>query len=450
MEIADLREAASKIFESALVAVDAREAVRQAVVLDGEMVRICDQEFELFETSQIYVVGIGKAAMGMAAGLRETLGPKITRGVVTSLPSDLEDTLERNRWQILHGGHPFPNTSSVMAAHAVMSLSQTANNSEALVIFLVSGGGSAMFEWPAEDSITLDDLIEANRQLTSCGASIAEVNAVRQAFSAVKGGKLATLMPEARQITLIVSDTNPGDEANVASGPTLAPSNNAPNPIDVIARYALRSSLPKSILSAITRSGPRANIESLAASPPHFVLLDNRTACRAVATKASELGFMVEIAEDICEQHVKEGCQLMLSRLESIHNRSAPDKPACLISGGEFSCPVQGNGLGGRNSETALRCAIEIDKHHSGQSRHTVVLSAGTDGIDGKSAAAGAIADETTISRGRSLGLAAGEFLKKSDSFRFFEILGDAITTGPTGTNVRDLRIMLASSSVRY
>ncbi|MGH9905007.1 MAG: glycerate kinase type-2 family protein [Pyrinomonadaceae bacterium] len=447
MEIADLRDAASKIFEFALVAVDAREAVRQAVVLDGEMVRICDLEFELFETSQIYVVGIGKAAMAMAAGLRETLGPTIARGVVTSLPSDLEDTLERNRWQILHGGHPIPNTSSVMAAHAVMSLSQAANNRESLVIFLVSGGGSAMLEWPADDSITLKDLAEANRQLTSCGASIAEVNAVRQAFSAVKGGKLATLMPEARQITLIVSDTNPDDEANVASGPTLTPSNNAPNPIDVIERYALRSSLPESILSAITRSRPRANMtSSVSGSPPHFVLLDNQTACQAAATKASELGFMVEIAEDICEQHVKKGCQLMLSRLEAIYNRSEPDKPTCLISGGEFSCPVEGNGLGGRNSETALRCAIEIDKHHSGHSRHTVVLSAGTDGIDGKSAAAGAIADQMTISRGRSLGLAAEEFLKRSDSFRFFNILGDTITTGATGTNVRDLRMMLASS----
>ena len=175
-------------------------------------------------------------------------------------------------------------------------------------------------------------------------------------------------------------------------------------------------------------------------APAHIVLLDNQTALEAARSKALALGFTTAILHDISEQPIETGCHLLLSRLFA----EPTTHPFCAISGGEFSCPVRGNGRGGRNLEAALRCAIRLDELNNAQ--HFVILSAGTDGIDGNSPAAGAIADETTLQHARELGLDAREYLARSDSYGFFERLNTLIVTGPTGTNVRDLRISLRAS----
>jgi hydroxypyruvate reductase len=265
--------------------------------------------------------------------------------------------------------------------------------------------------------------------LISCGASIAEVNAVRRAFSAVKGGKLARRAPQAQTFTLIVSDTNPGDEASVASGPTLNPPSGSPKAIEVVEHYRLDNLLPESIIKAVRNEKPATGT----VNGSHQVLLDNNTAITAARDKAIELGFSCLTFNDIREQPIAEGCELLLSSLMS-------SSTECVVSGGEFSCPVRGDGRGGRNLETVLRCAMRLNSQP-----HCVVLSAGTDGIDGNSPAAGATADETTIQRARDLGLDANQYLARSDSHTFFERLGDLVVTGPTGTNVRDLRILLRS-----
>lgn len=344
----------------------------------------------------------------MVLGLDDALGEKLSAPVVVS-----------------SGGHPLPNEASLASARAAFELLDRANNEQATVLFLISGGGSAMIEWPISDDISLDDLRSANQTLVSCGASISEINSVRRAFSAVKGGGLARRAPHAQMFTLIVSDTNPGDEANVASGPTLNPPKDAPNAIDVVEHYHLEEVLPASIMKAVrTQRSPEPVTGSFE------VLLDNQAALEAAAQKARELGYTSAILDHIREQPIDEGCELLL-----VHARNG-----CTISGGEFSCPVRGDGRGGRNLETALRCAIDINT-----SSHLVVLSAGTDGIDGNSPAAGAIADETTLQRARNLNLDPKQFLARSDSYTFFEQLNDLIVTGPTGTNVRDLRILLKS-----
>ena len=390
------RKAVAAIFDHALSAVAPREAVKNAH-LD-------------LSPGPIYSIAIGKAAKSMALGLEEALGDKLTAPVLIAM-----------------GGHPLPDENSLAAARAAFALLDRANAEEATVVFLISGGGSAMIEWPVSDEISLADLQAANRTLISCGANIAEVNAVRRAFSAVKGGKLARRSSRARTFTLIVSDTNPGDEASVASGLTLNPRSDSPKAIDVVEHYHLE--LPVSIMKAVREEKP----STAAVNGPHFVLLDNNTAITAARDKAIELGFSCAILRDIREQPIAEGCELLLSSMMS----SASD---CTVSGGEFSCPVRGDGRGGRNLETVLRCAISLANH-----RQCVVLSAGTDGIDGNSPAAGAIADKTTIERGRNLGLDANQFLGRSDSYSFCEPLNDLIVTGPTGTNVRDLRILLRS-----
>jgi hydroxypyruvate reductase len=245
---------------------------------------------------------------------------------------------------------------------------------------------------------------------------------------------------------LIVSDTNAGEEAAVASGPTFDPPTNAPDPAAVIARYKLEASLPPSILSAVKQSAQGETHSHGNARREHYVLLDNVSAIEAASEAARSRGFAVEVARDTIEQPIAEGCALLLSRLFDLRSRVSDEgRVACLISGGEFACPVRGPGFGGRNAESALRWAIQLDAlAKQPKTFHTVTLSAGTDGIDGNSPAAGAIADESSVERARLMKMDAQRFLDESDAYTFFHALGDAIITGPTGTNVRDLRIMLA------
>ena len=405
---------ARAIFDHALSSVDPRQAVKNAIT------------DEHLNRSRIYAIAIGKAAASMAAGLEDALGEKLNAGVISAPQS-----FESQRWKSFVGGHPLPNEASLAAARAAFELLDRANADEATIVFLISGGGSALIEWPVTDEISLADLRQANKALVACGARIAEVNSVRRAFSAVKGGALARRAPRAQIITLIVSDTNRGDEASVASGPTLPPPGDAPNAFEVIEQYRLQGVLPESIMKAVQRTTDTTS----AISSTHHVLLGNWTAIEAAREKALELGFDCVTPQHICEQPIEKGCELLLSTVAT----QPADKRIAMISGGEFSCPVRGNGLGGRNLETVLRCAMRLDKG----SQHTVVLSAGTDGIDGNSPAAGAIAGATTIDRARNLGLNPADFLARSDSYTFFAKLNDVIITGPTGTNVRDLRILL-------
>src|ERR1044072_3202285 len=404
-----LQQDARLIFDHALSSVAPRSAVTKAT-----------SQLNI-PSHPIYSIAIGKAATSMALGPDDALGENLTAGIIVSSTPHIS-----TRWQSFIGGHPLPNDASLASARAAFALLDRANKEKAIVLFLISGGGSAMIEWPVSDDLSLRDLRAANQDLISCGASIAEVNSVRRAFSAVKGGGLARRSPQAQMFTLIVSDTNPGDEASVASGPTLAAPPDAPKAIEVLEHYSLDKVLPESIVRAV-RNAKSAN-DPINGS--HVVLLDNRTAVEAARTKAIELGYQCLLRNEINEQPIQEGCDLLLA------------SPSCAVSGGEFSCPVRGDGRGGRNLETALRCAISFH----GQTSHTVVLSAGTDGIDGNSPAAGAIADETTIQRARTLGLDAEQYLARSDSYTFFEQLNDLIVTGPTGTNVRDLRILLRSA----
>jgi glycerate 2-kinase len=446
----DLRDSARAIFGDALAAVDARRAVLEAVRVEGESLRVFGESFDLRERhAKIYSVALGKAAAAMASALEERLGDALAGGVLSAPPSDLKPS---GRWRVYAGGHPLPNAASLEAARAAFELLDEANSSKALVVFLVSGGGSAMLELPRDARVTLEDMREANRVLVSCGAAIDEVNAVRRALSAVKGGGLALRAQHATRLTLIVSDVPRGRERDVASGPTLAPDNVSPDAREVVARYGLDSKLPRSVQRALEESAaPRLNdVDEGKLSLNHYVLLDNDSACEAACVSARARGFAVETAREVGEQHVDEGAALLVSRLFETYAREGSEgRGVCVVSGGEFACPVRGNGTGGRNSETALRCAFEIEKafreQKAGATPHRVVaLCVGTDGVDGNSPAAGAIVCDTTLRRARERGLDAANSLEESDAYTLFDALGDAIQTGPTGTNVRDLRILLA------
>jgi glycerate 2-kinase len=434
----ELRSAARETFEEALRAVDPAAAVSKAIRLESSGLTICDRSFPFAPQTNVFGVAIGKAAPGMALALEEVSGEHFVDGVLAARQS------AGASWQRFEGGHPLPNEASLAAAKAAFRLLELIDRENALIIFLISGGGSAMLESPITEDITLAELRSANEALVGCGASIGEINAVRRAFSGVKGGRLATHASKSQQITLIVSDVPNGEEHNVASGPTLPPPADAPAASEVVVRYGLTDKLPASVLSAVKNPAPPITAPQ---RHEHFVLLNNDTALEAAATASRTRGFAVEIARDISDEPVEIGCQKLLTRLASLKDSAdrVADARVCLISGGEFACPVRGDGIGGRNLETALRLAIAAD-HNRDAIGEFVALCAGTDGIDGNSPAAGAIIDSTTIERARKLGLDANNFLDRSDSFSFFSALGDAITTGPTGTNVRDLRILLKAN----
>jgi hydroxypyruvate reductase len=444
-KLRELRKAAHQVFNEALRAGDAGAAVHHALRLKEPTLQICDL---ITGNRLIYSVAVGKAALTMGYALEQALGQSLAGGVLvgprTTLSEEKQQWLSLSALYSLAGGHPLPNRQSLWAAEQAFELLEQANKERALIIFLISGGGSAMMEWPIDRHITLPNLRMANKTLISSGASISEINAVRRAFSAVKGGRLAARAPNCEQITLIVSDVPNGEEHNVASGPTLPPPADAPAASEVVARYGLTDKLPASVLSAIKNPPPPIT------APPrheHFVLLNNDTALEAAATASRTRGFAVEIARDISDEPVEIGCEKLLTRLASLKDSldRVADARVCLISGGEFACPVRGDGIGGRNLETALRLAIAAD-HNRDAIGEFVALCAGTDGIDGNSPAAGAIVDSTTIERARAIGLDANDFLDRSDAYSFFSALGDAITTGPTGTNVRDLRILLKAN----
>ena len=454
--LTQLRLAAREIFEEALRAAAPGAAVRHAVRLKGPRLTIGDTPIDL-ENRKVYSIAIGKAAVKMASAIEEILGERLTAGVLSSNPHEtargsnrIEVAQVANlRHAVFHGGHPEPNEQSLAAAQACFELLDKANEERAFVIFLVSGGGSAMIEWPITEDITLADVRAANKVLVNSGASIAEINAVRRAFSAVKGGRLAARAPNCDQVTLIVSDVPAGEERNVASGPSLAPPDEAPDAQEVIARYNLRAQLPETIVRAV-ESEPKLPAEDSRALRRHFVLVDNGHALRAAVEAASQRGFVTEIANDISDQPIAEGCEKLLAKLTELRKQAgeAPNESAgkvvCLVSGGEFACPVRGDGIGGRNLETALRLASAANATFT-RNEHFVALCAGTDGIDGNSPAAGAIADDTTAHRARAIGLDPKDFFERSDAYSFFVALGDVVATGPTGTNVRDMRILLAT-----
>jgi glycerate 2-kinase len=453
-ELQELRRAAREIFGEALAAVDARRAVLDAVGFDGEALNIRGTRFDL-RTRKVYSVALGKAAAAMASALDGRLGGALAAAVLSAPPSNFPLS---ERWRTYEGGHPLPDEDSLEAARAALGLLRGADDTSSLIIFLVSGGGSAMMELPRDPRVTLAELREANRALVNCGAPIDEVNAVRRALSSVKGGGLAAQAPRAAQVTLVVSDVAAGRAFDVASGPTFPPPTDTTPVAEIVERYGLGAKLPASVLRALLESGARPSAEDVpevsleapsGATREFHVLLDNARACEAAARSARARGFAVEFAADVADQTVDAGAPMLVTRLAALHAREG-GRAVCLISGGEFSCPVRGGGFGGRSSETALRCAVEFEKlkgqsEESSLPAHTVALCAGTDGVDGNSPAAGALADEATCERAHALGLDAHRFLDDSDAYTFFERLGDAVMTGPTGTNVRDVRILLAA-----
>lgn len=446
----NLPAVARECFDAALAAVNPERAIKRAVKIENENLLVAGRQFDLREIENIYSVALGKAAFQMARGLTASLGGRLRGGVISGSPPNVDFDVS-GVWQVFCGGHPLPNAASLAAARAAFELLEKADALTALVVFLVSGGGSAMMELPADEKITLAELQETNCVLVTCGATIAEVNALRRRLSQVKGGRLSRAGGKAQKITFIVSDTNTSEAYNVAAGPTItsAKDSSADQIEEIMRRYHLTKLLPRTILDCLENS-----FSEIKKAKPGIenwqVLLENRDGVRAAQNYLLDKNFIVEAADDLIETPIAAGCAALVERLLKLREKSSPEKAVALISGGEFMCPVRGSGRGGRSTESALRTAILFDELREIQHLKNIqfaALFAGTDGVDGNSPAAGAAADETTLDRARKLNLNAAAFLESSDSYGFFDRLGDAVETGATGTNVRDLRILLAAKS---
>jgi hydroxypyruvate reductase len=391
----------------------------------------------LAEARSVLLLAFGKAARPMAQAALQELEGLPVRGLCA--PPEPDDA-PLPPLEVIAGGHPLPSAGSLRAAARALELCRTAAADDR-ILFLISGGGSSILELPLDPAVPLGELRALYQALLGCGAPITAVNTVRKHFSAVKGGRLAAAAAHTRLLmTLAVSDVPDEQPAALASGPTLGHSTTAADCRALLQRFSLLDAVPRVLRERLDRGllPPPVPADHPAFARSEFcMLLDNSHARFHLRAAAAAQGLPLVVDDTIDDQPYAATAEHLLERLRRL-KQSQPDLPAAILNGGEVTVALpQPHGTGGRNQQFALQCALRI------AGEPIAVLSAGTDGIDGNSPAAGAIADGTTMARAVSQGLDADACLRRGDAFPLFDKLGDAIVTGPTGTNVRDVRLLV-------
>ncbi len=443
--IQEMRSHADAIFRSAVAAVDPYGAVKRFVRVDGARLSagLADRpsvDLDLGDYERIMLVGGGKATAPMAKAMEELLGSRLSQGIINvkyGFGADLAVT------EIIEADHPLPDMNGVEGTARILELLQTAGEKD-LVFSLISGGGSALLVQPS-GNISLEEMQHLTRSLLECGASIDEINAVRKHISAVKGGQMARAAAPAATINLMLSDVV-GDSMDViASGPFVPDSATFQDAWEVLVKYDLKA-VPGSIESHLKDGMDGRVPETPKAGDPAFdrvhnlIIGSNMLALEAAEKKAQSLGYHTLILSSMIEGETREAARVHTGIAREMARTGRPiPTPGCLISGGETTVTIRGNGLGGRNQEFCLAAAIEL----SGLPNDMAVLSGGTDGDDGPTKAAGAIVDNFTVGRGQETGISAADSLANNDAYHFFEKTGDLLITGPTGTNVMDVRLVM-------
>ncbi|MGB8495779.1 MAG: DUF4147 domain-containing protein [Candidatus Acidiferrum sp.] len=431
------KEIARRIFLQTLASIDIPRVMERKLLREGSRLILPDAAIDLAHIAKVYVVAIGKAAHAMATGLECILPPGTRLSGIVVAPVAPERRVPGMEYFV--GGHPVPNAESWKSAEAILRLLESCDEGT-VVIFLLSGGGSALVELPLSRELHLEDVQAVHRALVTCGAPIEAMNTVRKHLSAVKGGRLAAAAGATRKITLAVTDVPAGKESALASGPTLPDPSTIADMKRIVAQYDLRKRFPERLVrwldAGTMPETPKAGDPAFANAHFHLLLgMDDLFHAAHHATEAC--GYATRCDNSTDDWPVAKAADALLLRLEELQRINA-GKRVAIIADGELSSPVTGNGVGGRNSAFVLDVAGKI------AGRRITVLSAGTDGIDGNSPAAGAVADGETVKRGRAAGLDAAVAFRESDAYTFFAKLDDAIITGPTGNNLRDLRILLA------
>jgi glycerate 2-kinase len=436
--MADLKQLARRIFHETLAAIDIPLTMQRKLMREGSLLRCGPATIDLSQFKRIRVVAIGKAAHAMLDGLRASLPRDFSFAGVASGP--VAPAKPHPGIQYFIGGHPIPNVDSWNAAKAIVEM-LAACDSQTLVFFLLSGGGSALVELPLDPGLNLTDMQQIHHALIGCGAPIEAINTVRKHISAVKGGRLATAASGATKITLAVSDVPAGKEWALASGPTLPDPTTWSDTEKILDDYALRDKFPGAFHRWVTREALPETPKSgdPAFNNAHFSILLGLDNLFHPAHGAAEGTGCITCCDNATDDWpIERAAEYLLAQLEEMR-RNNPTRRVAVIADGEVSSPIRGNGIGGRNAAFVLSCVQKI------AGKNIAVLSAGTDGIDGNSPAAGAVADGETLARAHAVGLDPRDAFHHSDAYTFFNRLDDAIITGPTGNNLRDLRVLIAA-----
>ncbi|GIX49184.1 MAG: hydroxypyruvate reductase [Candidatus Tectimicrobiota bacterium] len=437
---AQLREDSRQIFAAGVAAVDPAAAVRRVLRRQGEQLQVAGKVYDLRRFAHLYVIGAGKAGATMVQGVEAVLGERVHGGAVVV---KYGHALPVRRVTLYEAGHPLPDAAGVRGAEAVMAVARQAQADD-LVLCLLSGGGSALLPAPSP-GITLEEKQQVTDLLLACGARIDEINAVRKHLSQLKGGQLARLVAPATLVTLVLSDVV-GDRLDViASGPTVPDPTTFAEALAVLARYDLLARVPASVRRHL-EAGQRGEIpetpkpgEAFFARTQTVIVGNNRMALLAAQAEAQARGYATLVLSSTVQGETRDVARMHAAMAREIRSSGLPLwPPACLLSGGETTVTLNGGGKGGRNQEFALAAALDLAGLPG-----VVVLSGGTDGTDGPTDAAGALADGHTVARAQALGLDAARCLQRHDAYPFFAALGDLLHTGPTGTNVMDLHLVL-------
>ncbi len=433
-----LHSQALKIFKAALRAADPEEAILRHVSVDDGVLSIASRKYRLEWYKNIFVVGGGKAGASMAHAVERLLGRRISGGVVNV---KYGHTRKLRRIELVECGHPVPDENGVRGARRIAEIAAGASSGD-LLLCLISGGASALMPAPV-DGITLAEKQAATRILLECGADIGEINCIRKHLSTLKGGQLARLASPADVIALLLSDVIGDDLSVIGSGPATPDPSTFAQARQVLEKYGAWERMPVSVRTRIEHgiAGKVEETPKQIANAYNFIVGSNELAVNEAVKKAKELGFRPLVLSTTIEGETRDVARMHAAIAREILKSGRPVRPpCCVISGGETTVTIRGDGLGGRNQEFALAAAIDLAGANG-----VAVLSGGTDGSDGPTDAAGAIADGQTIERASKLGLRAAEFLARNDSYRFFEATGGLIKTGPTNTNVMDIRLMVVS-----
>jgi glycerate-2-kinase len=436
-KIMNLREISEKIIKDSLERVNPKYAIKRYVSynLRERKIRVKEREFEI--KGDLYLISVGKASFPMTEGIIDILGDVIKKGYIV-VPYGYEGIV-KNNIEVLYSSHPIPDENGERSAKIIYDFVKNLKEDD-ILIFLLSGGGSALLPLPKE-GISLKDKIETTKLLLSCSARIQEINAVRKHLSMIKGGQLAEIC-KGTIITLIISDVlgNPLD--SIASGPTVPDPTTYNDVYNILKKYDIWEKVPEKVREIINK-GMSGEIPETPKSVDerHYVdvILSNRDCLEKAIESAKDFGFNTLLISGFLEGEAREVAKVIAGIVKEIKYSCNPISPPCaLIFGGETTVTIRGNGLGGRNQELALSFAIEI------AGMEGVFLTAfATDGRDGPCDSAGAFADGTTVKRAQELGMDPISFLLNNDSYHFFEKLNDLIKTGPTHTNVNDIIIVL-------
>lgn len=435
-----LRKDALSIFRSGLKGADPIHAVQRTVKVQDHGLEIQGRTYDLSLYDGVYVIGAGKAGAVMAQAIEALLGDRLKAGVVNV---KYGHAVPLRVIKVNEAGHPVPDEAGLRGAKQIVELLRQTGERD-LVFCLISGGGSALLPCPAE-GLTLEDKRQVTRLLLECGATIHEINAVRKHISQVKGGRLARLAYPSTVASLVLSDVIDDDLGTIASGPMVPDESTFSDCLYALDKYRLRQKVPRAV-KVLLEKGAKGEIgetpkvgDSIFSKTDNVIIGNNLLALNAARQKASELGYHSLILSSSIRGETREVAKVHAAIAKEILKTGNPiPGPACVISGGETTVAIKGQGLGGRNQEFALAAAMDI-KGLEG----VVILSGGTDGTDGPTDAAGALADGRTIERAREAGMDATTYLDRNDSYPFFQSLGGLLMTGPTHTNVMDLRLVL-------